>query len=65
MAKKICIRVELPGQCPVTLYQHGKANFSVVYGMQTRSGLNYGDAAQELGEAIMHAAACAGKLDNS
>lgn len=38
--------------------------FRVTYGKQVRSGLSYGDAAKELGSAIMHALACDGQLDN-
>lgn len=37
--------------------------FRVTYGQQVRDSLSYREAAQELGGAIMHAAACEGLLD--
>ncbi len=49
----------------IKLLQSGRDNFTVVYGKQVKKKLNYGDAASELGAAIMHAAACDGILDNS
>jgi len=48
----------------VSLMQRGQDCFTVIYGRQVRSDLNYGEAAKELGQAIMHALACDGKLDN-
>ena len=47
----------------VTLTQTGLDVFSVSYGLQVDKGLNYGDAAAKLGEALMHAAACEGQLE--
>lgn len=49
---------------PVTLYQNGVDNFTVEYGKQVRSGMNYAEAASELGKCIMHALSCDGKVDN-
>lgn len=48
----------------VSLHQTGKDLFIVTYGKQETLFLNYAEAAHELGESIMHALACEGKLDN-
>lgn len=48
----------------IELLQHGRDRFSVRYGKQHDGFLNYADAAAKLGEAIMHALACEGKIDN-
>jgi hypothetical protein len=50
---------------PIELWQTGLDEFKVVYGPQTSNGLSHEKAATELGESIMHALACDGKLDNS
>jgi len=49
---------------PIELWQTGKSLFQVIYGQQVSNHLDYGDASAELGESIMHALACDGKLDN-
>lgn len=49
---------------PVKLEQRGKNSFRVTYGKQIEDHLRYGEAAAALGASIMHALACAGKLDN-
>lgn len=49
---------------PIQLTQQARNRFSVQYGKQVKSGLNYTQAATELGACIMHAAACNDKLDN-
>ncbi len=49
---------------PIRLIQNGKDKFTVVYGLQVKSDLSYGQAAKEFGCAIMHALAYEGKLDN-
>lgn len=49
---------------PIQLTQHGRDLFAVTYGKQIDCGLSYAEAAAKLGQAIMHAAACDGKLDN-
>ncbi|MBO4228140.1 hypothetical protein [Bradyrhizobium neotropicale] len=60
--KQLCF--EYPyGAFPVRLYQTGFDRFTVEYGKQVRQGLSYGAAAAELG-ALMHMAACDGRLDN-
>lgn len=49
---------------PIKLVQTGIDRFEVHYGKQIDKGLTYPDAAAKLGEAIMHALACQGDLDN-
>jgi hypothetical protein len=51
------------GDYPIHLDQRGKDRFVVTYGKQVDKG-DYEYAARKLGEAIMHALACDGKLDN-
>lgn len=51
-------------QWPIRLYQDGRDNFAVQYGQQLDERLSYGQATAKLGQAIMHALACAGELDN-
>lgn len=48
----------------IELRQHGVDRFSVRYGLQLKSDLDYASAAAELGECIMHMRACDGVLDN-
>jgi hypothetical protein len=48
----------------IELIQTGFDEFTVKYGLQIKRKLTYAEAAKELGEAIMHAAACDGHLDN-
>lgn len=57
---------EIPGgpYTQIKLQQHGRDSFRVVYGQQVKDRLTYGEAAKELGAAIMHNAACNGDLDN-
>lgn len=62
--KKLCFEnTEIDS--PVRLYQNGKDKFTVEYGLQVKKGLDYADAAKELGQCLMHALACVGRLDNS
>lgn len=51
-------------QWTIELYQRGVDHFTVIYGEQIDTGLNYAQAAAKLGEAIMHKAACNSTLDN-
>ncbi len=48
----------------IELRQQGVDRFSVRYGLQLKTHLNYASAAKELGACIMHKAACDGALDN-
>jgi len=48
----------------IELQQTGFDRFTVVYGLQVKTGMNYAQAALELGECVMHMQACEGLLDN-
>lgn len=48
----------------IELRQQGRERFSVRYGLQFSERLTYAEAARELGEVLMHFAACEGVLDN-
>lgn len=48
---------------PITMSQQGANEFTVTYGRQIKGGLDYNQAASELGYCILHALACEGKLD--
>jgi len=63
MAKSLCFKLD-EAAFTIKLYQYGKDNFEVIYGLQVDSGLTYGRAAAKLGAAIMHSLACEQKLDN-
>lgn len=49
---------------PITLTQQGRDSFTVTYGKQIDQHLRYGDAADKLGCAILHALACDSLIDN-
>jgi hypothetical protein len=55
-----CLKLNLA--FPVSLHQVGIDRFTVTYGKQIKTDLNYHHAALELGACIMHALACDGKL---
>lgn len=57
-----CFETEIGG-FKITMRQNARGQFTVVYGKQKFAGMGYQKAAQELGECIMHAVACEGKLD--
>ena len=61
--KNICFELTT-ATAPIRLVQTGKNVFYVEYGLQRDRG-TYAEAASLLGQAIMHAAACDGKLVNS
>lgn len=63
MRTKVCYQHVIAGYT-IKLEQLGLDNFRVTYGQQERALLGYDHAAKELGEAIMHALACEGKLEN-
>lgn len=52
------------GSQMIELRQQGVDRFSVRYGLQLKTRLDYAAAAAELGACIMHMAACDGALDN-
>jgi hypothetical protein len=62
MATKICFETTLAG-FPIRLEQRGREAFVVTYGQQVDKG-DYEHASRKLGQAIMHALACEGRLDN-
>lgn len=59
---KTCIL--LPLEFDVELIQTGFDKFTVRYGKQVKNNLDYAQAAAEFGKCVMHALACAGRLDN-
>lgn len=61
--KKVCFWADVDG-LPIELTQQGPDNFTVTYWKQVKKRLTYEQAARELGRCLMHAAACAGNLDN-
>jgi hypothetical protein len=62
MKSTICFETELAG-FKIALIQTGKNTFTVVYGLQTFKKMGYQSAAKELGECIMHALNCEGKIN--
>ena len=48
----------------ITLMQNSKGEFVVQYGYQQYTTKDYSEAAKELGQCIMHALACEGKITN-
>lgn len=62
----LCLRIDnISGQYPIELFQQGVDQFTVRYGEEIQKNLTYAEAARGLGFALMHALACAGRLDNS
>lgn len=63
MGRKVCdIRTDLGAT--IKLIQAGVNRFEVHYGKQVDEDLDYEQAAAKYGEAVMHALACEGRLDN-
>ena len=48
---------------PITVRQTSGNKFTVTYGYQSCTGLDYYSAAREVGECIMHALACDGAIN--
>lgn len=48
----------------IELQQTGFNRFTVVYGLQVDAHLNYGNACEKLGAAIMHHQNCEGHIDS-
>lgn len=59
---KLIVTYKTPGQHDVSLYRE-KQKLCVMYGQDTRSGLDWDKAATRLGYCLMHALECNGKLD--
>lgn len=66
MTKKptVCVEITSLDSLIIKLEQAGIQNFIVTYGQQVTKNLRYPEACAELGACIMHALACAGRLDN-
>lgn len=58
---KVIYSIDLAGY-PIQLMQAAPDKFTVIYGIKSDSKLTYSEAAQKLGEAIMHSLACNGDL---
>lgn len=54
--------------CPIRLFRnarkHVEDRYTVQYGLQVRENLSYGEACDELGQAIMHTLCSEGKMDS-
>jgi len=50
-------------QHAVELWQFADLSFAVTYGKQTRERIDYAQACTELGQCLMHAAQCAGLIE--
>ena len=61
---KLVQEFPVEGQFTVTLWQN-RSGFAVVYGLQLAAPLTYAQAAQELGECLMHALSCQGAMSDS
>lgn len=62
MKKQTVFTLDL--EFPIELAQTGKDRFTVTYGKQVTARLCYASAARELGNVIMHALACQGKIQD-
>lgn len=60
---KLVLETEIGG-LRIALHQVRKDKFSIVYHQQHNRHLTYYGACQKLGEVILHALSCAGKVDN-
>jgi hypothetical protein len=56
---KVCFEYE-----NITLEQRTNKLFRVTYGLQVGDDLTYSQACTNLGEALLHNAACEGRLEN-
>ena len=54
----------IEGQFTVSLWQ-SRSGFALVYGLQLTAPLTYAQAAQELGECLMHALSCQGAMSET
>lgn len=54
----------IEGQFTVSLWQ-SRSGFAVVYGLQLTAPLTYTQAAQELGECLLHALSCQGVMSET
>jgi hypothetical protein len=56
-------KIEIAGY-DIVLLQNDHDNFTVQYGAEIESNLDYSQAAKSMGFCIMHALSCDGKLDD-
>ena len=61
---KLVSEHHIEGQFTVSLWQN-RSGFAVVYGLQLTAPLTYAQAAQELGECLMHALSCQGVISET
>lgn len=64
MKTQLVIETKVNGQYAVELIQTGFFRFTVIYGKHIKVGLNYGEAAKEYGECVMHALTCGNLIKN-
>jgi hypothetical protein len=62
MAKIVAEHTDL--NFPILVIQNGIEDFTVRYGVEVKSDLDYEDACAEYGRALFHAYCGAGKIDN-
>lgn len=62
-AKGVLLSVAQNGR--VALYSTSKGKFAVVYCLQMKEGLNYVQAAEEFGSAVMHDLASGGMINGN
>ena len=56
-------KIEIAGHA-IVLLQNNHDNFTVQYGAEIESNLDYSQAAKSIGFCVMHALSCDGKLDD-
>ena len=56
-------KIEIAGY-NIILLQNNHDNFTVQYGAEIESNLDYSQAAKAVGFCIMHASSCDGKINN-
>lgn len=62
MARKVVFKLDEDGSVHgIKVEKTSTLRFRVTYGLQVREQLYYAEAAKELGECIMHRAACQGR----
>ena len=60
---KEVFKIEIAGY-DIVLLQNEPDNFTVQYGAEIESNLDYSQAAKSIGFCMMHALSCDGKLDD-
>ena len=62
MSLKLCFKLETPAGYTIKLHQRRRDCFRVTYGSEVHDNLDYATACYRLGQAIMHASTCVGKV---